>query len=169
MASQKAISKRDLNTGRGENDTVFKGHSTQDTFLTFDSGKTLLKQADANEHAEDVVLRGYDECATLIDENGIWLNNSPCSRCAKLIMRTYSDVEPMAKPTIYIQNVYVKQGLNSTLDSLMCLAKMLSEGFNIVPWDWKEFKIKLTNRENTRKNNCVHLIDEATRNEKFKL
>ena len=111
-----------------------------------------------------MVLRDYDEYSTLIDENGIWLNNSPCSRCAKLIMRTYSDVEP--KPTSYIQNIYVKQGLSSILDSLMCLAKMLSEGFNIAPWDWEEFKINLG--KNTRES-CVRLIDEATSNEKFKL
>lgn len=123
----------------------------------------LIKQVNANEHAEDVVLNDYEKYSALINKNGIWLNNSPCPRCAKLIMRTYSGVEP--KPKIYIQNVYVKQGLNSTLDSLMCLAKMLSEGFNILSWNWMKFKSKLG--ENPRKN-CVRFIDKATRNESFK-
>lgn len=137
-------------------------HSTQDTYLTIDFGKNVYKQLDKDTHAEDRVLNNQRNNA-LINANGIWLNNSPCPRCAKMIMRTYSGSE--RKPTIYIQSVYVQQGLDSTLNSLTCLARMLREGFNIVPWDWKEFKKNLGKDPSA---SCVRYIDEAIKNERFK-
>lgn len=155
--------KRILNTGLSEGERMFGvKHNTQDTYLTFDFGKTVYKQLNKDTHAEDRMLSDQ-RSKELIYENGIWLNNSPCPRCAKTIMRAYSDSEQ--KPTIYVQSVYIQQGLDSTLDSLMCLGRMLKEGFNIVPWDWRKFKNNLGVNPSS---SCVQYIDEAVNNQGFK-
>jgi hypothetical protein len=79
-----------LETGLGKDDRFFnKKHGTQDTFLTVDFGRKVFRQENADKHAEDLSLDKKKNYADLIDRNGIWLNNSPCPRCAKLIMRTY--------------------------------------------------------------------------------
>ena len=141
---------------------LVKKHSTQDTYLTIDYGKKVYKQLNKDTHAEDRVLDD-DRNNALINANGIWLNNSLCPRCAKMIMRAYTGSEH--KPTIHIQSVYIQQGLDSTLNSLMCLARMLREGFNIVPWDWEMFK---NNLGINPRESCVRYIDEAINNENFK-
>ena len=67
-------------------------HSTQDTYFTIDFGKKVYKQLNKDMHAEARVLD--DESNNdLINANGIWLNNSPCPRCAKMIMRAYTGSE----------------------------------------------------------------------------
>ena len=80
---------------------------TQSTYFIADFGKT---QKNSVTHAED---RLFDsETIEAIAENGIWLNNSPCPRCARKIMNQYHDyLNTEDKPTIYIQSVYVENGM----------------------------------------------------------
>ena len=63
--------------------------------------KTIYTQKNSVTHAED---RLFDsETIEAIAENGIWLNNSPCPRCARKIMNQYHDYPNTEdKPTIYI-------------------------------------------------------------------
>ena len=152
-----------LNTGLSAKNGAMFGQTfgTQSTYLTTDFGKKVYKQKNSVTHAED---RLFDsETIKAIAKNGIWLNNSPCPRCARKIMNQYHDYpNPEDKPTIYIQSVYVGNGgLDSTLNSLMCLAKMLNEGFDIQPWDWNAFKDELGNQK------CIDAIDTALVNQAF--
>ena len=133
---------------------------TQDTYLTVNFGQKVYTQEGADNHAEDRLFSDKTVNPNLIIDNGIWLDNSPCPRCAKRIMNHYVDSDD--KPVIYIQNVYVQQGLSSTLDSLMCLAKMINQGFKILPWDWDLFG------EFLDVNSCKKLIQTALHNSAFK-
>lgn len=150
---------RILNTGLDSRHRMFEqGGATQDTYLTVNFGHKVYIQENANNHAEDRLFSDESVAQNTITTNGIWLNNSPCPRCAQTIMNRYSNGN---KPTIFIQNVYVGQGLDSTLDSLMCLAKMIKKGFNIVPWDWNSFKGHLDNEQ------CKRDIESALNNDAF--
>ena len=72
----------------------------------------------------------------------IWASYSPCPHCARSLLTRYkSDEEGATKPTLHVARVYSNSSdLSDIIQSLQCLAKLQREGFNIVSWNFNEFK-----------------------------
>ena len=69
----------------------------------------------------------------------IWANYSPCPSCARKLLNHYKDGGD--KPTIHIARIYTESdNLSHIVESLQCLAKLKHNGFNIVAWNFNNFK-----------------------------
>ena len=83
------------------------------------------------EHAEDFML---STLATPPEE--FWITNSPCPRCARKLMASYSGSINKAK--IHVRK-FTSGPSHQTELATDCLAKMMYQGFTFVLWDWLEF------------------------------
>ena len=71
--------------------------------------------------------------------SNIWANYSPCPSCARKLLDHYKDGSD--KPTIHVARIYTESDdLSHVLESLKCLAKLKHNGFDIVSWNFNEFK-----------------------------
>ena len=79
--------------------------------------------------------------------NDFYLTSAPCPDCAIMLKENYNN---QAKPTINIARPYIGKGKsgNGNKDvNMQCLAMLVQEGFNLVPWNWNRFKAYLTNSQ----------------------
>ena len=132
---------------------IFGGTSFAKTILVDDHGlDTYFSQSGT--HAEDNFIQANTNRLSRIKK--LWINNTPCPACAKLLIKAYANTA--SKPTIYAAHFY---GGSSANHSLQCLAKMIKEGFRIMPICWKVFKRRMTDQ------GCKNDIDKALRDNKF--
>ena len=74
------------------------------------------------------------------ETDNIWANYSPCPSCARALLNHYNKPED-DKPTIHVARIYSESNsLTHVVDSFQCLAKLIHEGFDIIPWNFNEFK-----------------------------
>ena len=71
----------------------------------------------------------------------VWMNKSPCTKCAKYLMSKYRNVAHNKKPTLHVAYFFAYTDKQYDRDNaLECLAKMYREGFKIKPWNWEKFE-----------------------------
>ena len=85
-----------------------------------------------------------------IKTGNIWVNYSPCPTCTAALLKHYtgncnnnpgSEDDRNDKPTIHIASIYTKSSnMTDIMETLQCLARLKHEGFDIVPWNFDEFK-----------------------------
>ena len=88
-------------------------------------------------------LSAYQELLEEISEtDNIWNSYSPCPSCARAL-RTYFNKPELVKPTIHVARIYSESTkLTHVVESFQCLAKLIHDGFAIVPWDFDKFKTR---------------------------
>lgn len=108
------------------------------TILTPDHGVNMF----INDLAiDDGPLNAYRSMLDTTTEtiSNIWANYSPCPSCTRKLLKYYKDGGD--KPTIHVARIYTKSDdLSHVLESLQCLAKLKRNGFNIVAWNFNDFK-----------------------------
>lgn len=76
------------------------------------------------------------------ETDNIWNSYSPCPSCARALL-THFNKPKLAKPTIHVARIYSESTkLTHVVESFQCLAKLVHEGFAIVPWDFNQFKTR---------------------------
>ncbi len=130
------------------------------TILTSDNFLTTYKSGTAG-HSEAQFIESNS--ASLGNFPNLWINNSPCTACAKKLIDAYAGVTP--KPTIHAAHFYRGKDSNKKpIDReivLQCLAKMVASGIKLEAFDWKEYQKLVSNLE------CKNDIQEALGNSKF--
>ena len=88
-------------------------------------------------------LSAYQEMLEEISEiDNIWNSYSPCPSCAHALL-DYFDKPDVEKPTIHIARIYSETSkLTHIVESFQCLAKLVHDGFALVPWDFNQFKTR---------------------------
>ena len=102
--------------------------------ITPDHGTTVYYDELSPLSAYRAMLEGISET------DNIWSSYSPCPSCARALFTHFNKPE-VDKPTIHIARIYSESTkLTHVVESFQCLAKLVHEGFAIVPWDFDEFK-----------------------------
>ena len=108
------------------------------TLITPDHGATMYITELNPLIAYQIMLNEF--VANNIETDNIWVNYSPCPTCTTALLNHYNKPED-DKPTIHVAHVYTESNkLTQVIESLQCLAKLKHEGFDIVPWNFNEFK-----------------------------
>ena len=82
-----------------------------------------------------------DMLEEIAETDNIWANYSPCPTCVQALLRHFNKPE-VDKPTIHVARIYSEsRKLTHVVESFQCLAKLIHEGFAIVPWDFDSFKV----------------------------
>ena len=102
-------------------------------------------------HAEDNMIA---ECDL---PHLFYLTSAPCPDCAMKLYKEYQN--HTMKPTIFIARPYQGRGKKGSTGNrkvnLHCLAMLMGDGFQIIPWDWYAFKdVYITNGK------CKKLINK---------
>ena len=97
------------------------------THLLTDEGKMYRNSYALRQHAE-VVLASTKE-ANARDITRMWIKNSPCSKCTKVLSKFF--VNTVHKPVIYVGSIYEPDDKEDR-DGLLSL---LREGFRIEVWN----------------------------------
>ena len=128
-------------------DTVDSQHG-KPTLITPDNGLNMYVH-DTNP------LTAYQKLLANDDRmDNIWVNYAPCRACTLALEHRFRTQEN--KPTIYVSQVSIDtNSLEEVIETLKCLGKIQHLGFNIVAWNFEQFKTILTEP-------CQMLITERT-------
>lgn len=124
-------------------DTIYpvSGSSNYATLLTPDHGVNMYVHDSDPLVAYQTMLNDHRNNLAGIDN--IWANYPPCPDCVRALISRY-DRDELAneKPKIYVGQIedFVGSNLTHIVQSLKCLAKLIHEGFEIVAWNYSEFK-----------------------------
>lgn len=92
----------------------------------------------------------------------VWMNKSPCTKCAKFLIDKYKKVNKNQKPTLHVAYFFSYTDHQYNRDeALKCLAKMYHEGFKIKRWNWNTFKTFLGDK------GMIQLIDDVQKTSDF--
>ena len=99
-------------------------------------GKLRTYTNDYEYHAEGRFIKENFDLNDVGKE--LWINNSPCPRCALNLIHAYQGYD---KPVIAIAHFYVG-GYGEEL-ALHCLARMVANGFSLIPFNWIKYRNQL--------------------------
>ena len=102
--------------------------------ITPDRGTTVYSHELSPLSAYQGLLEGTTETGN------IWSSYTPCPSCARALLAHY-DKADVEKPTIHVARIYSESSkMTHIVESFQCLARLIHEGFAIVPWDFNAFK-----------------------------
>ena len=98
------------------------------THLLTDKGDMYRNSYEKDQHAEVVLASGRSKHAAL-DIKEIWVKNSPCSPCSKVLLDLFSNT--IDKPVIYVGSIYNPDDEKDRRG----LLSLLEAGFDIKVWE----------------------------------
>lgn len=135
-------------------DTVYP-NTASPILVSPDRGYTVYSN-DNNHLSAYQVMESRTE---VTDIKNIWANYSPCTDCVKLLISTYEKHDD--KPTVHVGRIYTPGStFKDAVLTLQCLARLKHDKFDIVPWNFEEFKSYTTAA-------CDGEIDERLGNSSF--
>ena len=136
------------------------------TLITPDHGDTMYTTESEPLNAYKMMLNKFK--VDRIKPGNIWVNYSPCPTCTAALLTHYGSCnnnpgseDAHKKPTIHIARIYNNSkymNMTESMETFQCLAKLKHEGFDIVPWNWTEFKAP--RGDPVFAENCTSLIDK---------
>ena len=133
---------------------IFGNYTSPTTILTTPDSTLIMYKSGNGSHAEEKFIDKNKNNLSAFPR--LWINNSPCTSCAQMLMTSYQNES--TKPTIYPGHFYTGGNKES---SLRCLAKMVSTGFTLKAFDWTAYK-GLVNVAD-----CTNAINQALGNASF--
>ena len=95
------------------------------THLLTNKGTMYRNSYEPYQHAE-VVLKKKERLAQNITK--VWIKNSPCSKCAKILSEFFAD---SSKPVLYVGSIYQPDDMEDRKG----LLSLIKEGFRIEVWE----------------------------------
>ena len=135
------------------------GYSTTTTLtaVTLRSGQLRTYTNRGGCHAEDKLIAENPNLNYV--EKVLWINNTPCPRCALNLIRAYQGIK--TKPIIAAAHFY-KGGYREDF-ILRCLARMVKNGFKLMPFKWRFYQKRFISNDV-----CIDDINKALENDEFK-